>query len=231
MNLNESASMQPSASRVKPIVFVVDDDVSLRDSLQLLIECAGWQPFVYATADEFLSHPPVFVPSCLVLDLTLPGISGLDLQNLLANRPGVPVIFITAYGNVRLTVRAMKAGAVEFLTKPFPDDLLLDAIREAFDRSDTVLRREAALHVLSARHASLSSREREVMALVITGLINRQIGSELGISEITVKGHRGRMMRKMQAQSLAHLISMASELHPQQFKSGSGLRLSGDGRC
>jgi FixJ family two-component response regulator len=209
MNLTESASPQQSASRVKPIVFVVDDDVSVRDSLQLLIECAGWQPFVYATADEFLSHAPVAVPSCLVLDLTLPGV---DLQSLLANRREVPVIFITAYGNVRMTVRAMKAGAVEFLTKPFPDELLLDAIREAFERSDAVLRREAALQVLSERYTSLSTREREVMALVIRGLINRQIGNELGISEITVKGHRGRMMRKMQAQSLAHLINMASEL-------------------
>jgi FixJ family two-component response regulator len=212
MKLEESASPQANASRATPMVFVVDDDMSVRESLELLIECAGWQPLLFATAQEFLSHPRGFAPACLVLDVALPGISGLDLQGLLTNRPEVPIIFITAYGNVPMTVRAMKAGAIEFLTKPFRDEALLNAVREAIDRSRAVLLREAEIQNLREHHALLSRREREVMALVISGLMNKQIGRELQISEITVKAHRGKVMQKMEADSLCHLINMASKL-------------------
>jgi FixJ family two-component response regulator len=212
MKLEESASPQMNGSRATPMVFVVDDDTSVRESLELLIECAGWQPLLFATAQEFLSHPRGFAPACLVLDVALPGISGLDLQGLLANRPEVPIVFITAYGNVPMTVRAMKAGAIEFLTKPFRDEALLNAVREAIDRSHAVLCREAEIQKLREHYALLSRREREVMALVISGLMNKQIGRELQISEITVKAHRGKVMQKMAADSLCHLINMASKL-------------------
>ena len=212
MKLEESASPQMNGSRATPMVFVVDDDTSVRESLELLIECAGWQPLLFATAQEFLSHPRGFAPACLVLDVALPGISGLDLQGLLANRPEVPIVFITAYGNVPMTVRAMKAGAIEFLTKPFRDEALLNAVREAIDRSHAVLCREAEIQKLREHYALLSRREREVMALVISGLMNKQIGRELQISEITVKAHRGKVMQKMEADSLCHLINMASKL-------------------
>jgi FixJ family two-component response regulator len=212
LKLEESASSQANGSRAMPTVFVVDDDMSVRESLELLIECAGWQPLLFATAQEFLSHPPGFAPACLVLDVALPGIGGLDLQGLLASRPEVPIVFITAYGNVPMTVRAMKAGAIEFLTKPFRDEALLNAVREAIDRSRAVLCREAEIQKLRKRYVLLSRREREVMALVISGLMNKQVGRELCISEITVKAHRGKVMRKMEADSLCHLINMASKL-------------------
>jgi FixJ family two-component response regulator len=212
MNLHELSSLQANGAHATPVVFVVDDDISVRDSLELLIETAGWRPIVYASAREFLSHPRVLAPGCLILDVTLPEINGLDLQRLLANRPDLPIIFITAYGNVSETVRAMKAGAVEFLTKPFREEVLLEAIREAIERSDSVMRREAEIQTLRARYASLSCREREVMDLVITGLLNKQIGGRLGISEITVKAHRGRMMHKMKARSIGELINMAGRL-------------------
>ena len=214
MKLEESASPQMNGSRATPMVFVVDDDTSVRESLELLIECAGWQPLLFATAQEFLSHPRGFAPACLVLDVALPGISGLDLQGLLANRPEVPIVFITAYGNVPMTVRAMKAGAIEFLTKPFRDEALLNAVREAIDRSHAVLCREAEIQKLREHYALLSRREREVMALVISGLMNKQIGRELQISEITVKAHRGKVMQKMKADSLADLVKMAARLRP-----------------
>jgi FixJ family two-component response regulator len=212
MNLHELSSLQTSGAHATPVVFVVDDDISVRDSLELLIETAGWRPVAYASAREFLSHPRVLAPACLILDITLPEINGLDLQHLLADRPDLPIIFITAYGNVSITVRAMKAGAVEFLTKPFREEVLLAAIREAIERSDSVMRREAEIQTLRARYASLSCREREVMDLVITGLLNKQIGGRLGISEITVKAHRGRMMHKMKARSIGELINMAGRL-------------------
>jgi FixJ family two-component response regulator len=200
-------------SHATPIVFVVDDDVSVRESLELLIHCEGWQPETFGSAQEFLARPRGLVPSCLVLDVSLPDLSGLDLQKHVAvERPDMPIIFITGYGDVPMTVQAMKAGAVEFLTKPFSDDVLLSAIRQAIERSETALGHEAEMRTLRDRHASLSGREREVMALVVAGLLNKQVGSDLGISEITVKAHRGRMMQKMKADSLANLVNMAARL-------------------
>lgn len=195
-----------------PIVFVVDDDVSVRESLELLIKHAGWQPELFASAQDFLSRPRVTVPSCLVLDVTLPGLNGLELQQLLADRTDMPIIFITGYGDVPMTVRAMKAGAVEFLTKPFRDDVLLNAIRGAIERSRAALRLDAELRTVRNCYASLTPREREVMALVVSGLLNKQVGGELGISEITVKAHRGQVMRKMKADSLPDLVTMAARL-------------------
>jgi FixJ family two-component response regulator len=200
-------------SHATPIVFVVDDDVSVRESLELLIRSAGWQPETFASAQEFLSRPRVLAPSCLVLDVTLPNLNGLDLQKRIAvDRIEMPIIFITGYGDVPMTVQAMKAGAVEFLMKPFDDDVLLSAIRYGIARSETALRHEADLRVLRDCYESLSRRERQVMALVVSGLLNKQVGGELGISEITVKAHRGRVMRKMKATSLVDLVNMGVRL-------------------
>jgi FixJ family two-component response regulator len=197
------------------IVFVVDDDVSVRESLELLIRCEGWQPETFATAREFLACPRALVPSCLVLDVSLPGLNGLELQKLVAvERTDMPIIFITGYGDVPTTVQAMKAGAVEFLTKPFSDGVLLSAIRAALERSRVALSQEAEMRVLRDRYASLSHRERQVMALVVSGRLNKQVGGELGISEITVKAHRGKVMQKMKADSLADLVKMAARLRP-----------------
>src|SRR6202022_2519859 len=200
-------------SHATPIVFVVDDDISVRESLELLIRNAGCAPETFESAQEFLSRPRILVPSCLVLDVNLPGLNGLDLQKRVAvDRTDMPIIFITGYGDVPMTVQAMKAGAVEFLTKPFGDDVLLSAIRDAIERSHTALGHEAEIQTLRDRYASLSRREREVMALVVSGLMNKQVGGELGISEITVKAHRGKVMRKMEADSLADLVTMAVKL-------------------
>ena len=196
-----------------PIVFVVDDDISVRESLQLLIQCEGWHPQTFASAQEFLDNPRVLVPSCLVLDVSLPGLNGLDLQKGVAiERPDMPIIFITGYGDVPTTVQAMKAGAVEFLTKPFSDDALLSAIRQAVERSRVALGYEAEMQALRNCYASLTHREQQVMALVVSGLLNKQVGGELGISEITVKAHRGKVMQKMKADSLAALVKMAARL-------------------
>jgi FixJ family two-component response regulator len=197
---------------VMPIVYVVDDDVSVRESLELLIKNAGWKPEVFASAQDFLSRPRIAVPSCLVLDVTLPGLNGLDLQQQLADRTDMPIIFITGYGDVPMTVRAMKAGAVEFLTKPFRDDVLLNAIRDAIERSRVALRLDSEMQTVRNRYASLTPREREVMAFVVSGLLNKQVGGELGISEITVKAHRGQVMRKMKAESLPDLVRMSARL-------------------
>jgi FixJ family two-component response regulator len=200
-------------SHAVPIVFVVDDDVSVRESLELLIRCEGWEPQTFASAPEFLARPRALVPNCLVLDISLPGLSGLDLQKQVAvERSEMPIIFITGYGDVPKTVQAMKAGAVEFLTKPFSDDVLLSAIRQAVERSETTFDQAAEVRTLRDRYASLSGREREVMALVAAGRLNKQVGSDLGISEITVKAHRGKMMQKMKANSLADLVNMAARL-------------------
>jgi len=196
-----------------PIVFIVDDDVSVRSALESLIESAGWVAETFASAQEFLRRPRVAAPGCLVLDVSLPDINGLELQRRVAtDRSDLPIIFISGYGDVPMTVRAMKAGAVEFLMKPFKDDVLLDAIRGAIERSLTVLREESEAQVLRSRSASLTPREREVMALVVSGLLNKQVGGELGISEITVKAHRGQVMRKMKAESLPALVTMAWRL-------------------
>jgi len=205
----------PAMLTVRPIVFVVDDDISVRESLELLIRCEGWQVQTFASAQEFLTRPRALVPSCLVLDFSLPGLNGLELQKRVAvERADMPIIFITGFGSVPMTVQAMKAGAVEFLTKPFSDDVLLSAIRAAVERSRTAVSREAEMRVLQDRYATLSRRERQVMTLVVSGLLNKQIGGELGISEITVKAHRGKVMQKMQADSLAGLVRMAAKLRP-----------------
>jgi FixJ family two-component response regulator len=206
-------SQATMADSQTPTVFIVDDDVSVRESLELLIRTAGWQPETFASAQSFLDRPRPLTPSCLVLDVGLPDLSGLDLQQrVVDDRPDMPIVFITGYGDVPMTVRAMKAGAVEFLTKPFNDDALLSAISQAIDKSRAALTVDAEMTELRDNYASLSRREREVMALVVSGLLNKQVGGELHISEITVKAHRGKVMRKMKADSLADLVNMAARL-------------------
>ena len=197
-----------------PIVFVVDDDILVREALEALIQFEGWQAETFASAEAFLSSPRVMVPSCLVLDVSLPDLNGLDLQKRLADRSDMPIIFITGYGDVPMTVQAMKAGAVEFLMKPFSDETLLSAIRQAIDQSRAALDQQREIEHLRDRYASLSRREQEVMALVVIGKLNKQVGFELGISEITVKAHRGRMMEKMKARSFAELVRMSARLQP-----------------
>lgn len=207
--------MTPAApkSQIKPVVFVVDDDVSVRESLELLIQFAGWQPETFASAAEFLARPRSTMPCCLVLDVSLPDLNGLELQKVIASeRSDMPIIFITGHGDVPMTVQAMKAGAVEFLTKPFDDEVLLTAIRHAIERSTAVLHDEAELTVLRASYDSLTPREQEVMRLVVSGMLNKQIGLKLGISEITVKAHRGKVMQKMKLDSVADLVKTAVRL-------------------
>ena len=200
-------------SQQKPIVFVVDDDISVRESLELLIKFSGWQPETFASAGEFLARPRTTMPSCLVLDISLPDLNGLELQKLIASeRTDMPIIFITGHGDVPMTVKAMKAGAVEFLTKPFEDEVLLSAIRHAIKRSAAVLDDQAETSALRSSYESLTPREREVMQLVVAGMLNKQIGLKLGISEVTVKAHRGKMMQKMKAESLADLVKTAVRL-------------------
>jgi FixJ family two-component response regulator len=210
-------SRAPAISRQTPVVFVVDDDVSVRESLELLILAAGWQPETFASAEEFLERSRIRGPSCLVLDVTLPDLSGIDLQQRIVDRTDMPIIFITGYGDVPTTVQAMKAGAVEFLTKPFGEDVLRTAIGQAIERSRTALEHETELHALRSYYGSLTPREREIMAFVVSGLLNKQIAVELAISEITVKAHRGRVMRKMQVGSLADLVRVAAALDVPLF--------------
>lgn len=210
----DSASGPPRVPDGTPVVYVVDDDVSVRESLELLIRCAGWHPETFASAEEFLARRPVQAASCLVLDVSLPDINGLDLQErVVADERKLPIVFITGHGDVPMTVRAMKAGAVEFLTKPFGEDVLLSAIGQAIGRSQAALGDEAESRGLRKAYASLTRREREVMALVASGRSNKRIAHELGISLITVKAHRGKVMRKMTANSLADLVTMAAKLH------------------
>lgn len=208
---HESKSSPMSSST--PIVFVVDDDISVRESLELLIRSEGWKPEIFASAQEFLERPRALVPSCIVLDVSLPGLNGLELQQRVAvERPDMPIIFITGHGDVPMSVQAMKAGAVEFLTKPFSDHALLSAVRQALERSRLALSSEAQMQSLRQRYAALTQRERQVMSLVVSGLLNKQVGGELGISEITVKAHRGKVMQKMKADSLPALVKMAAQL-------------------
>ena len=196
-----------------PIVFVVDDDISVRESLEALVRHEGWRPEVFESAQRFLTEPLPSGPCCLILDVDLPDLSGLDLQQrVAADHASMPIIFLTGYGDIPSTVRAMKAGAAEFLTKPFDDEALLQAVRSAIERSRAILEQEAELKLLKERFETLSKREREVMALVVKGMLNKQVGGELGISEITVKAHRGNVMEKMKAKSFAGLVKMASSL-------------------
>ena len=206
-------SQAVTKSEDKPIVFVVDDDVSVRESLELLIQFAGWQAETFTSAQEFLARPRVQTPSCLVLDVSLPDLNGLELQKLIASeRNEMPIIFITGHGDVPMTVQAMKGGAFEFLTKPFADEVLLSAIRHAIKRSAAVLDDQAEISALRNNYESLTPREQEVMRLVVAGMLNKQIGLKLEISEITVKAHRGKMMQKMKVDSVADLVKTAVRL-------------------
>jgi FixJ family two-component response regulator len=197
----------------RPTVFVVDDDVSVRESLEFLIAFEGWEVRAFGSAEEFLACAPADGPSCLILDVSLPDLNGLDLQARIAeDRADMPIIFITGYGDIPMSVKAMKAGAAEFLTKPYTDEVLLKAIGTALERSRAAVGESHEDQALRDRYATLSPREREVMALVISGLLNKQVGGELGISEITVKAHRGKVMEKMQVRSLADLVRQAAKL-------------------
>jgi|ERR1700722_2514764 len=211
--LGHEVGSSPMAT-AKPIVFVVDDDVWIRDSLQTLLRDEGWLPETFASAQEFLDRPRALIPNCLVLDISLPGINGLELQKRVAvERTDMPIIFITGHGDIPMSVGAMKAGAVEFLTKPFNDEVLLTAIRQALERSRQALAQETKIQELLDRYASLTPRERDVMGLVVSGLLNKQVAGELGITESTVKAHRGQVMQKMKANSVADLVKMTAKLH------------------
>jgi RNA polymerase sigma factor (sigma-70 family) len=215
MNVAHALHHEPQlhSSHLSPIVFVVDDDISIRESLELLIQCEGWQPETFQSSTEFLHRARPQVPCCLILDVSLPGLNGLELQTMIARtRPEMPIIFISGHGDIPTTVKAMKAGAVDFLTKPFDDEALLRVVRESLERSRMILDREKMNRDLRNCYESLTPRERQVMALIVGGLPNKQVGSELGISEITVKAHRGQVMQKMKADSFASLVKMSARL-------------------
>ena len=214
MNITEHNLPRANAAitSVTPIVFVVDDDASARESLASLIRSAGWHPKLLSSAQQFLVLPRIHAPCCLLLDVDLPDLSGLDLQQRVSDRTDMPIIFIADRSDVSTTVKAMKAGAVEFLMKPFRNDVIRNAMRDALERSRVALRHEAEMSVLQEHHAALTRREREVMELVLSGLLNKQIAAKLGITEITVKVHRGTMMRKMGADSLLDLVKIATRL-------------------
>jgi FixJ family two-component response regulator len=202
-----------SMSDITPIIYIVDDDISVRESLEALVASAGWRPELFVCAEDFLAHPRKPAPGCIILDVSLPDLNGLELQKRIgASEAELPIIFITGFGDIPMTVQAMKAGAIEFLTKPFDTDALLAAVQAAIARSRADLAEDADLQILRKRLESLSRREREVMELVVRGRLNKQVGATLDISEITVKAHRGRMMRKMRARSLADLVNMAARL-------------------
>ena len=214
MNYSEFAlpRTRPPESPLIPVVFIVDDDVSVRESLEPLIRCAGWQPIAFASAQEFLSLPQVFAPSCLILDVGLPDINGLDLQQQIADRYHPPIIFLTGYGDIPTSVRAIKAGALDFLTKPFRAQSLLDLVRAALAQDCEHRAKRTELDSLQRRFGSLTPREREVLPLVVSGLLNKQAAAHLGISEITLQIHRTNVMRKMEAHALAELVRMADAL-------------------
>jgi len=226
MNSPLSSRAELSSRRIEPsssIVFVVDDDISVRESLEQLIKKHGWQPKTFSSAQEFLESPRVFVPNCLLLDISMPGLNGLDLQKRIAiERAEMPIIFITGCGDVPKSVEAMKGGAAEFLTKPLNHEVLLSAIRQCLERSRLALTREAELQTLRDRYASLTVRERKVMALIVSGLLNKQVGGQMDIAESTVKAHRGQVMQKMKAESLADLVKMAAKLHVPEAPNSSG---------
>lgn len=222
----------------KPVVFVIDDDLCVREYLELLIQGAGWRVETFASAREFLCHTPALAPHCLVLDYSLPDMNGLELQERISiGSAHMPIIFISGYGDVATTVRAMKAGAMEFLTKPFRDETLLTAIQYAIERSRDLLSRAAEIARLRKCRASLSPRESEVMALVVSGRLNKQVANELGIAEVTVKAHRGHVMRKMNADSLPDLVRMAARLGiesdrpPKPVSVTSRTAVSADAKC
>ena len=201
------------ASNASPVVFIVDDDISVRESLEALIGFEGWKPETFESAEEFLGRPRTSEPSCLILDVSLPDLNGLDLQKIIAaDRADMPIIFITGHGDIPMSVQAMKAGAIEFLTKPIDDEALLSAIRHAIERSSAAQDHESEMRELQDRYASLTPRESEVMELVVSGLLNKQVGLKLGISEITVKAHRGKVTEKMRADSVADLVKMGVKL-------------------
>lgn len=213
--MDASRASQPGddPATPRPLVYIVDDDVSVRESLELVACAAGWEPRLFASAEAFLASPRTSGPACLVLDVSLPALSGLDLQERMAgDSAALPIIFISGFGDVPKTVRAMKKGAVEFLVKPYAEEVLREAIADALARSRRALRDEAERAAIRARYASLTPRESEVMALVVAGRLNKQVADDLGISEITVKAHRGKMMRKMAARSLPDLVRMAGRL-------------------
>ena len=214
MNITQHSLPNADASitTVTPIVFVVDDDASVRESLASLIRSAGWHPTLLSSAQEFLALPRTQAPCCLLLDVDLPDHSGLDLQQRVSDRTDMPIIFIADRGDILTTVKAMKAGAVEFLIKPFRNDVMRNAMRDAIERSRAAQRCEAGMSVLRQRYAALSRREREVLELVLSGWLNKQIAAKLGICEITVKVHRGTMMRRMGAASFLDLVKIAMRL-------------------